>query len=192
MERSLTIRKTTFSWFWLTFSFPILLESLNHYNYFFGYKNHCLRPLSLILLISFLGSFGTYIGGLFSLELISFIFGCYSNHQGVVAHWCNNQRQTLVNPCKRSVTVMLVQGVLPMAACPWQARPFMSFHILVFYFCIYFCISRKYDDSEISCLGLSDMKCLRMYYRGIRLVVNFSLPKVIYCKPLLFLSCLLI
>ena len=86
------------------------------------------------------------------------------------------------------VTVMFVQGVLPMAACLSQAQPFMSFHIPVFYFCI----SRKYGVSEISCLGLSDMKCLRMYYRGIRLVVNFSLSKVIYCEPLLFLSCLLI
>ena len=58
----------------------------------------------------------------------------------------------------RHITVMLVQGVLPMAACPRQAQPFMSFHILVFYLCI----SRKYDVSQISCLGLSDMKWLRM------------------------------
>ena len=71
---------------------------------------------------------------------------------------------------------------------PMTSQPFMSFHILVFYFCI----SRKYDVSEILCLGLSDMKCLKMYYSVIRLVVNFSLPKVIYCEPLLFLSCLLI
>ena len=52
--------------------------------------------------------------------------------------------------------------------------------------------SRKYDVSEISYLGLSDMRCLRMYYREIRLVINFSPPNVIYCEPLLFLSCLLI
>ena len=64
----------------------------------------------------------------------------------------------------------------------------MSFHILMFYFCI----SREYDVAEISCLGLSDMKCLRMYYKGIRLVVNLSLPKVMYGKSLLFLSYLLI
>ena len=57
--------------------------------------------------------------------------------------------------------------------------------ILLLYF-------RKYDVSEISCLDLSDMKCLRMYCKGIRLIVNFSLHKVIYCEPLLFLSCLLI
>ena len=60
---------------------------------------------------------------------------------------------------------MLVQDVLSMVACPWQAQPFMSFHILVFYFCI----SRKYDVSEISCLSLLNMKCLRVYYKGIRI-----------------------
>ena len=70
-----------------------------------------------------------------------------------------------------------------MTTCPRQAKPFMSFHVLVFYFCI----SRQYDVSKKSCLGLPDMKCLRMYYREIWLVVNFSLPKVIYCEPLLFL-----
>ena len=60
------------------------------------------------------------------------------------------------------VTVMLTQGVLPMAACPWQVKPFMSFHVLMFYFCI----SRKYDVSKKSCIGLPDMKYLKMYYRG--------------------------
>ena len=78
------------------------------------------------------------------------------------------------------VTVMLIQGMLPMAACPLQAKPFVSFHVLVFCFCI----SRAYDVLKKLCLGLPDLKFLRMYYRGIWLVVNFSLPKVIYCEPL--------
>ena len=73
------------------------------------------------------------------------------------------------------------------ACCPWpyahdKPNPLCLFHILVFYSCI----SRKYDVSKISCLGLSYMKCLKMYYSGIRLIVNFSLSKVIYSKPLLF------
>ena len=78
------------------------------------------------------------------------------------------------------------------ACCPWPHAHYKPNSLCLFIFLFYFCISREYDVSKISCLELSDMKCLRMYYRGIRLVVNFSLPKVIYCKLLLFFSCLLI
>ena len=79
-----------------------------------------------------------------------------------------------------------VQTTLPKlyTSCHGHARLSHVVHV--------FSYSSKYDVSEISCLGLSDMKYLKIYYRGIRLVVNFSLPKVIYYKPLLFLSCLLI
>ena len=62
---------------------------------------------------------------------------------------------------------------------PMTSQTLYVFSYLVFYFCIY-------DVSKISCLGLLDMKCLKMYYREIS-----PYPRL-YCEPLLFLSCLLI
>ena len=41
---------------------------------------------------------------------------------------------------------------------------------------LFYSISREYDVSEKLYLSLPDMKCLKMYYRRIWLVINFSLP----------------
>ena len=115
--------------------------------------------------------------GIHTIESRDFLHACVKNISWRCGGECFNlmvgtefatsarfsSRSGTVPKCQvLGVTVMLVQCVLPMAACPWQAQSFMSFHILVFYFCI----SRKYDVSQISWLGLLDMKCLRMYYRG--------------------------
>ena len=79
------------------------------------------------------------------------------------------------------LTVMLVQGMLSMAACSWHAETFALYYFIAFFYRLHAalflsCFLEEYDVSAMSWLRLVDMKCVKMYYRRIWLVVNFSQP----------------
>ena len=60
--------------------------------------------------------------------------------------------------CMIDIIFMLVQGVLPMVACPCHAKFFISFHVVLSYYCIFY----LYDYSAKSCLGTLDLNPLEM------------------------------
>ena len=71
-------------------------------------------------------------------------------------------------------TIMFVQDVLPVVACPCLVRPLLScFPVLLFFFFVY-------DISAKSCLLLFDMKCLKIYYSEDQVVIKPPTEKVLY------------